>query len=219
MNKKVALGLGLLFVGLGLALPSYGNLVTNTEESTVASSQAVAAQRAKLPASAEQTSTGKSSSAITAKAKLKEGALIAKIRIPRFGKAYYRGIYEGTSVPRVLNKLGIGHYVGTELPGELGNFAIAGHRFGSGGPFLKIDKFKAGDLITVETAKATFTYKYLQTKIVLPSAVGVVDFVPKGLVDPEKNGHYLTLTSCTPVHVNTHRIIAWFSLQETVPKA
>lgn len=153
-----------------------------------------------------------SASAIHPKSAIPEGKLIAKIRIPRFGANYVRNVYEGTSVTNVLNKLGIGHYEETELPGEAGNFAIAGHRLGNGGPFRNIDKFRAGDIITVETSKGTFSYKYLATKVVKPSAVGVIAQKPVGLVDPESNGHYLTLTSCTPVGVNTDRIVAWFSL-------
>jgi LPXTG-site transpeptidase (sortase) family protein len=148
---------------------------------------------------------------------LKQGTLIAKIRIPRFGKTYYRGIYEGTSGPKVLNTLGLGHYEETQLPGEEGNFAVAGHRFGYGGPLLNIDKFKAGDFVIVETKTATYKYKWLQTKVVLPTKVGVINPIPEGLIDPEKNGHYLTLQSCTPIHINTHRIVAWFSLEATTP--
>lgn len=150
--------------------------------------------------------------AVRPKSAIAEGKLIAKIRIPRFGASYVKNVYEGTSVTKVLNKLGIGHYEETELPGEAGNFAIAGHRTGNGGPFRNIDKFRAGDLVTVETSKGTFSYKYLATKVVKPSNVGVIAQKPLGLVDPENNGHYLTLTSCTPIGVNTDRIVAWFSL-------
>lgn len=152
------------------------------------------------------------------KSAIAEGKLIAKIRIPRFGASYVKNVYEGTSVTNVLNKLGIGHYEETELPGEAGNFAIAGHRTGNGGPFRNIDKFRAGDIVTVETSKGTFSYKYLATKVVKPSAVGVIAQKPVGLVDPDNNGHYLTLTSCTPIGVNTDRIVAWFSLVTTTSK-
>jgi LPXTG-site transpeptidase (sortase) family protein len=153
--------------------------------------------------------------AVRPKSAIPEGKLIAKIRVPRFGVNYVRNVYEGTSVNNVLNKLGIGHYEETEMPGEAGNFAIAGHRTGNGGPFRNIDKFRAGDIITVETSKGSFSYKYLATKVVKPSAVGVIAQKPVGLVDPENNGHYLTLTSCTPIGVNTDRIVAWFSLVTT----
>lgn len=155
-------------------------------------------------------------SSLKPKSAIAEGKLIAKIRIPRFGATYVKNIYEGTSVTKVLNKLGIGHYEETELPGEAGNFAIAGHRMGNGGPFRNIDKFQIGDIVTVETSRGSFSYKYLATKIVKPSAVGVIAQKPVGLVDPEKNGHYMTLTSCTPIGVNTDRIVAWFSLVKSV---
>lgn len=190
MKRNLALSLGLLFVAVGLSSPALA-----------ASPQAQTAHIAAAPTSA-----------------VKLGQRIATIKIPRFGKTYNRGIFEGTNGPKVLNTLGLGHYEETQLPGEEGNFAVAGHRFGYGGPLLKIDKFKTGDYAIVETATAIYRYKWLMTKIVLPSVVGVINPVPQGLVDPENNGHYLTLTSCTPVHVNTHRIIAWFSLQETITK-
>ena len=159
-----------------------------------------------------------SAAAVRPKSAIPEGKLIAKIRIPRFGVNYVKNVYEGTSVTNVLNKLGIGHYEETEMPGEAGNFAIAGHRTGNGGPFRNIDKFRAGDIVTVETSKGTFSYKYLATKVVKPSAVGVIAQKPVGLVDPEKNGHYLTFTSCTPIGVNTDRIVAWFSLVTSTSK-
>lgn len=149
---------------------------------------------------------------------LKQGQRIATIRIPRFGPTYVRGIFEGTNGPKVLNTLGLGHYEETQLPGQLGNFAVAGHRFGYGGPLLNIDKFRTGDKVTISSAGVTYVYKWLKTAVVLPTVVGVINPVPQGLNDPEQNGHYLTLTSCTPVHVNSHRIVAWFSLQAGAAK-
>ena len=43
------------------------------------------------------------------------------------------------------------HYTGTALPGQVGNFAIAGHRVGKGEPFLNLDQLRAGDAVIVET--------------------------------------------------------------------
>lgn len=147
---------------------------------------------------------------------LKAGAIIGKLYVPRYGKDYKRTIAESTSMT-VLNGVGLGHYTGTQLPGEEGNFAIAGHRFGNGGPMLKIDKLKAGDLAYVKTSTSWFTYQWVGTKIVKPSVVGVVYPIPEGLPTAEQGGHYMTFTSCTPVHINTLRIAAWFELVEEVP--
>ncbi len=145
---------------------------------------------------------------------LEVGEVFAKLNAPRFGQDYVRNIAEGTSLSKVLNTVGIGHYSNTAMPGEIGNFAIAGHRSGNGGPMRDIDKFVPGDLVTVETSTATFTYKYLETTIVKPSQVGVIAPVPVGLSAAKAGGKYLTMTSCTPIGVNTDRIIVWFELVE-----
>lgn len=141
---------------------------------------------------------------------LKVGTVFAKFYAPRFGKDYVRQIAEGTSLNKVLNTVGIGHYVGTAMPGEIGNFAIAGHRNGNGGPMRDIDKFVSGDLVYVETATTKYTYMYLESKIVSPEEVGVIAPEPFGLTKKSGPGKYLTLTTCTPIYVNTERFIAWF---------
>lgn len=142
------------------------------------------------------------------------GQVFAKIRIPRFGNDYVRNIAEGTSVTKVLNTVGIGHYLGSQMPGEVGNFALAGHRAGNGGPMRLIDKFQAGDEVEVETASAKFTYRFIESKIVKPEDTGVISGVPVGLTGAKRSGKYLTLTTCTPIYVNTERYVAWFELVE-----
>jgi sortase A len=125
------------------------------------------------------------------------GQVFAKFSSPRLGETYLRDIAEGTSLDKVLNKVGIGHYVTTQMPGEVGNFAIAGHRAGNGGPMRDIDKFVPGDLAYVETATKKFTYRYLEKKIVPPTEIGVINADPVGLKTKSESGKYLTLTSCT----------------------
>lgn len=149
---------------------------------------------------------------------LKEGEIFAKLSAPRLGPEYLREIAEGTSLDKVLNTVGLGHYVSTQMPGEIGNFAIAGHRAGNGGPMRNIDKFTDGDLVYVETADKKYTYKYLETKIVAPAEVGVIAAEPVGLNKKSEPGRYLTLTSCTPIYVNTNRIIVWFEQVAEQPR-
>lgn len=147
---------------------------------------------------------------------LKAGAVIGKLYVPRYGKSYVRTIAEGTATS-VLNGVGLGHYTDTQFPGQEGNFAIAGHRFANGGPMLKIDELRKGDFAFVETKDTWYTYKWLYTKVVKPSNVAVVYPVPVGLPSAASGGHYMTFTSCTPVHVNTFRIVAWFELVSQTP--
>ena len=44
----------------------------------------------------------------------------------------------GVTRARTLDPIGIGHYPGTKMPGEVGNFAVAAHRTTWGKPFNRI---------------------------------------------------------------------------------
>ncbi len=137
----------------------------------------------------------------------------ARIRIPAFGADYVKVVIEGTD-PDVLEQ-GPGHYVDSAMPGELGNFALAGHRVSKGSPFLDLDQLRPGDAIVIETEGFWFTYRVLGDpatgnfgadpsgipgqQIVSPQDTQVVFPVP-GLDDPtvEPTAAYLTLTTCEP---------------------
>ena len=69
--------------------------------------------------------------------------------IPRFGPNYYRTIAEGVSLEPVLNRMGMGHYPSTARPGEVGNFAMAGHRVTYGKPLNLIAEMQPGDRIYI----------------------------------------------------------------------
>ena len=157
--------------------------------------------------------------ATPAPVKYKVGDTIGKLYVPRYGKKYVRTILEGTTSKVLYNKAGLGHYVDTQMIGHEGNFAIAGHRHANGGPMLKIDKLKTGDMAYVLTKTSWFTFKWVGTKVVKPNNVGVIYPVPVGLASAKVGGKYMTFTSCTPIYVNTKRIAAWFELVSETPKA
>lgn len=150
------------------------------------------------------------------------GDVFAQMYVPRFGDKWTRLIGEGTRWHPVLNEIGVGHYIGTAMPGRKGNFAVAAHRGGFGGAFKEIHTLQEGDRVYVKTKKYWYVYKYLQTKIVDPGATGVIRPVPEGLDGAYRGGRYMTLTSCTPIFINTHRIIVWLQLvdksEETPPE-
>lgn len=56
------------------------------------------------------------------------GQAFSRIYIPRLGPDYQYAVLAGTS--QDVLAAGPGHYMDTQAPGELGNFAIAGHRMG-----------------------------------------------------------------------------------------
>ncbi|NBH10386.1 class E sortase [Amycolatopsis sp. SID8362] len=87
------------------------------------------------------------------------GQPFTRLYIPRFGPDYGFTVLEGVSL-RVLAK-GPGHYPGSALPGDPGNFAVAGHRIGRGAPFNDLDELQACDAIIVETRDEFMVYRVL----------------------------------------------------------
>ena len=63
------------------------------------------------------------------------GEAIALLRIPAFGSDYEIPILEGTDLADLDR--GVGHYSHSVMPGQIGNFAIAGHRVTHGEPFAE----------------------------------------------------------------------------------
>jgi sortase A len=67
-------------------------------------------------------------------------------------------IAEGTK-PAVLDKGWAGHFENSGEVGQIGNFALAGHRRSRGQNFLYVPELRAGDLFGVETAQYWYVYE------------------------------------------------------------
>lgn len=93
---------------------------------------------------------------------LAEGQGFAVMYVPALGPDYHFTIVQGTSQHDLA--IGPGHYQGTAMPGQPGNFAVAGHRVGKGAPFNDIDLIQACDSIVVETNDSWFVYRMLPEK-------------------------------------------------------
>ncbi|AQS68645.1 class E sortase [Streptomyces pactum] len=128
-------------------------------------------------------------------------------------------VEKGTSM-KVLNDGVAGYYtdpVKSALPtsGKKGNFSLAAHRDGHGAKFHNIDKIEKGDPIVFETKDKWYVYK---AYAVLPETskfnVKVLDAVP-GESGKKKAGHYITLTTCTPVYTSRYRYVVWGELVRT----
>jgi sortase A len=156
-----------------------------------------------------------------------QGQGFAFIRIPRFGADYVKVILEGTDEDELVE--GPGHYVDSAMPGEQGNFALAGHRVGKGSPFLDLDQLQAGDPIVIETETTWFVYRVLGDddpngipgqQIVLPTDVSVIAPTPNGPLTGPASGAYLTLTTCHPKFSARERLIVHAVLDgDPIPKA
>ena len=140
----------------------------------------------------------------------------AVVRIPRFGADYARPVLEGTGRPVLA--LGIGHYPGSAGPGQVGNFAVAGHRTTYGRPFHDVDRLRDGDRVVVETADQVYVYEVTSREIVRPGDVEVIAPVP-GQPGGTPTEALLTMTSCHPKYSATERFVVHGRLVESVPRA
>jgi sortase A len=141
---------------------------------------------------------------------------VAVLRIPRLGRDYHKVVVEGVRAADLTK--GPGHYPGTQLPGQAGNFVVSGHRTTYGAPFARLDELRAGDPVVVETATTWFTYRVSGTEVVAPTDIGVVYPVPreKG-TKPVKA--LVTLTTCHPKYSARQRLVVFGELAETTRKA
>lgn len=138
----------------------------------------------------------------------------ATLQVPRWDGEPERPISEGVDKAGVLDKLGIGHYPGTAMPGGVGNFAIAGHRTTYAKPFNRIQELKTGDALVVRTATGDggpgsdtwYVYRVTSAEIVLPHEVDVIAPVP-GDPDATPTERFITLTTCHPMYSARERYI------------
>ena len=150
-------------------------------------------------------------------ADLADGSVFAILRIPRLGgPTWAKPVLQGVGLD-VLAK-GLGHYTQTQLPGEVGNVAIAGHRAGHGNPLIDIDAIKPGDVMVLETLDGWYVYRAVRSEIVPPTTVDVLAPVPTqpGATPTQA---WFTLTSCDPRYGSTNRYIVFSHLEQTIPRA
>ena len=115
---------------------------------------------------------------------VKLGEIIGIITIPKLSETY--PIVQGTDDKDL--KAGVGHFVGSVMPGVKDNTVLAGHR---DTVFSKIGKLKIGNLIIIKTRSGTFNYSVMRTRIVLADDRTVIVPTPTAT---------LTLITCYPFY-------------------
>lgn len=140
------------------------------------------------------------------------GSGIAEMSIPRLGRDWRWIVVEGVDDDDIAK--GPGHFPGTASPGQLGNFAVAGHRATHGEPFAYLDRVLPGDHVVVRTAEGWFVYTVTLTQIVAPTRTDVVDPVP-GQSGGVANQALLTLVTCNPRWGHSERLVVTGILSES----
>lgn len=109
-------------------------------------------------------------------------------------------IYHGTS-DGVL-QVAVGHIEWSSLPvgGEGTHCVLSGHRgLPSARLFTDLDELQVGDYFTLNVLDETLTYEVDQIRIVEPNEVTTLAI--------EEDKDYITLVTCTPYGINTHRLL------------
>lgn len=124
--------------------------------------------------------------------------IMGYIQIPSIGVNL--PIYHGTS--DAVLQVAVGHIPGSSLPvGGSGTHAVlSGHRgLPSAKLFTDLDQLTEGDIFILNVLDESFTYQVDQIHIVLPSEVSDMAIV--------SGKDYVTLVTCTPYGVNSHRML------------
>ena len=109
-------------------------------------------------------------------------------------------IYHG--IEETVLQVAIGHIPGSSLPvgGRNTHCIISGHRgLPSARLFTDIDKLVEGDTFTITVLNKTLTYEVDQIRTVEPTDLSDLQI--------EKGKDYVTLVTCTPYGINTHRLL------------
>ena len=136
--------------------------------------------------------------------------LMARVKIPAINVDL--PIYHGTS--ETVLEHGVGHLEGTALPvgGPSTHSVLTGHRgLATSELFTNLDRVEVGDTFTIEVFGDVLSYRVVETLVVDPEDTESL------LIQPGKD--LLTLVTCTPLGINSHRILVTGERLAPTPQA
>ncbi|MBH5300746.1 class C sortase [Corynebacterium silvaticum] len=135
-----------------------------------------------------------------------DDAVMSVVSIPSIATTL--PVFHGTD-DEILDK-GLGHIYGSSLPvgGPNTHAVITGHSgLAEATMFDHLEKVQVGDMVYVDTVGKVLTYKVTNTEVVLPQEIESLR------AQNEKD--LLTLITCTPYAINTHRLLVHAERVET----
>ncbi|WP_426717728.1 class C sortase [Corynebacterium auriscanis] len=129
---------------------------------------------------------------------LNVNTIMARLQAPTVGMDL--PVYHGTSQNTLSH--GIGHLYGTDLPvgGKGTHSVLTGHTgLATLTMFDNLTHMKKDDIFVIEVMGEKLAYKVDQIQTVLPSEINKIR--------PEEGKDYVTLVTCTPYGVNSHRLL------------
>lgn len=177
---------------------SYIAAIEDTDDAELTAQREAAVQYNAMLANATISEGGASAPPLPYTEQLTVGGAMAYVDIPQIG--VYLPVQHGTGA-ETLEK-SVGHVVGTSLPvgGSSTHAVLSAHSgMASSKLFSDIDQLEKGDIFYIHVLGDTLAYEVDSINTVLPTDTSLLQIADgKDLV---------TLVTCTPFGVNTHRLL------------
>ena len=178
---------------------TYTAAIEDTDAAELTAQREAAEQyNAMLSGAATITKGGASAPPLPYAEQLTVGGVICYIDIPKIN--VYLPVQHGTDADTLENS--VGHVVGTSLPvgGSSTHAVLSAHSgMASAKLFSDIDQLAEGDTFYIHVLGDTLAYKVDTINTVLPTDTSLLQI--------EDGKDQVTLVTCTPFGVNTHRLL------------
>lgn len=178
---------------------TYTEAIADTDDAELTAQREAAEQyNAMLSGTASISEGGASTPPLAYAEQLTVGGIMCYVDIPKIN--VYLPVQHGTGA-ETLEK-SVGHVVGTSLPvgGSSTHAVLSAHSgMASSKLFSDIDQLAAGDVFYIHVLGDTLAYKVDAIHTVLPTDTSLLQI--------EDSKDYVTLVTCTPFGVNTHRLL------------
>lgn len=177
---------------------TYTAAIEDTDKTELTAQREAAQQYNAMLSGAAITEGGASAPPLAYAQQLTVGGVMAYVDIPKIN--VYLPVQHGTDADTLEKS--VGHVVGTSLPvgGSSTHSVLSAHSgMASAKLFSDIDQLAAGDVFYIHVLGDTLAYKVDAIHTVLPTDTSLLQI--------EDSKDYVTLVTCTPFGVNTHRLL------------
>ena len=177
---------------------AYTAAIEDTDDAELTAQRQAAQQYNAMLANATISEGGASAPPLAYAEQLTVGGVMAYVDIPKIN--VYLPVQHGTGA-ETLEK-SVGHVVGTSLPvgGSSTHAVLSAHSgLASSKLFSDIDRLEKGDVFYVHVLGNTLAYEVDSINTVVPTDTSLLQI--------EDGKDYVTLVTCTPFGINTHRLL------------
>ena len=177
---------------------TYTAAIEDTDDAELTAQRKAAEQYNAMLSGATITKGGASAPPLAYAEQLTAGGVMCYVDIPKIN--VYLPVQHGTGA-ETLEK-SVGHVVGTSLPvgGESTHAVLSAHSgMASSKLFSDIDQLAEGDMFYIHVLGEVLAYEVDTINTVLPTDTSLLQI--------QEGKDYVTLVTCTPFAINTHRLL------------